>query len=306
MEVNELVRTTSGDGSGEILNGDQIRDVMLGNGGDDTMNAFAGDDTLRGGAGADAMSGGVGNDIYYVDAVGDSVTEGGGAGTDQVQSTITHTLAANVENLTLTGAASIAGAGNSLANTINGNGAVNALYGAGGNDILSGGAGADYMSGATGNDTYVVDDVADTTAENSGNGTDVVQSTVTITLAASVEMLALNGVGAISGTGNGLANTMSGNSAANGLDGNGGNDTMTGYGGADLFIFDDGDGSDTVVDFQNGSDRFDLTAVAGIDDIGDLIIVDNGPTVTVNYGSGSFTIANLGNPAALDAADFLF
>ena len=60
----------------------------------------------------------------------------------------------------------------------------------------------------------------------------------------------LNGAGAINGTGNASANTMSGNSGANRLDGNGGNDTLTGFGGADVFVFDDGDGTDMVTDFQ--------------------------------------------------------
>ena len=38
--------------------------------------------------------------------------------------------------------------------------------------------------------------------------------------------------------------------------------------------------------------------MAGIDDIGDLTIIDNGATVTVNYGTGSFTITNLADPAS--------
>ena len=46
--------------------------------------------------------------------------------------------------------------------------------------------------------------------------------------------------------------------------------------------------------------------MTGIDDIGDLTITDNGATVTVNYGSGSFTITNLADPASLDAGDFIF
>ena len=76
--------------------------------------------------------------------------------------------------------------------------------------------------------------------------------------------------------------------------------------GLDDFIFDDGHGADTVTDFQNGSDQFDLSAVAGINAIGDLTITDNGATVTVNYGTGSFTITNLADPAQLDAGDFIF
>ncbi len=56
-----------------------------------------------------------------VDNVGDVVTESGTDTADQVQSSVTYTLATNVENLTLTGAAAINGTGNTLANTITGN-----------------------------------------------------------------------------------------------------------------------------------------------------------------------------------------
>ena len=59
-----------------------------------------------------------------------------------MQSSVTRTLGANLENLTLTGAA-VNGTGNTLANTIIGNGAANDLRGIGGADTLNGGGGAD-------------------------------------------------------------------------------------------------------------------------------------------------------------------
>ena len=49
--VQELVRTTTGDGTSETLTGDELRDIINGNGGNDTLNGGAGNDTLNGGAG---------------------------------------------------------------------------------------------------------------------------------------------------------------------------------------------------------------------------------------------------------------
>ena len=107
---------------------------------------------------------------------------------------------------------------------------------------------------------------------------------------------------------NGGANndTLSGGANNDDLIGQDGNDILSGGAGSDDFIFDDSHGADTVTDFQNGADQFDLSAVAGIDNIGDLTIIDNGATVTVSYGTGSFTIANLADPGQLDAGDFIF
>jgi Ca2+-binding RTX toxin-like protein len=91
-----------------------------------------------------------------VNSIGDLVTEKASEGTDTVQSSVTYTLTANVENLTLTGTAAIKGTGNTASNMIVGNGGANTLSGGSGNDILSGGGGNDVMTGGQGADTYVV------------------------------------------------------------------------------------------------------------------------------------------------------
>ena len=115
---------------------------------------------------------------------------------------MTLTLAANVENLTLTGVDAINGTGNELANVLTGNAGANTLTGGAGNDTLDGGAGADTLIGGLGDDLYIVDNIGDQTVEAAGAGTDTVQSSVTLTLAADVENLILIGSGAINGTGN--------------------------------------------------------------------------------------------------------
>ncbi|MCA3675939.1 MAG: hypothetical protein INF05_13150 [Methylobacterium sp.] len=137
-------------------------DILNGGAGDDTLYGGAGNDILSGGAGADMMYGGAGNDTYFVDDIGDKVIEKKGEGIDLVVSTISYTLGANLENLSLSGVADITGTGNSLNNTINGNAGNNTLNGGGGNDKLYGGLGMDTLIGGSGNDMLDGGDGMDT------------------------------------------------------------------------------------------------------------------------------------------------
>ena len=173
--VNSTITYSLVDTDGVGSNGGNVENLNLlgtaninatGNGVANVINGNAGNNVIDGGAGADTMAGGAGNDTYVVDNVGDTVTEGVGAGNDTVSSSIAFDLSvngANVENLTLTGAAAINGTGNSLDNVMVGNDAANTLdggagndtfNGAGGNDIIIGGAGVDQLAGGAGNDTF--------------------------------------------------------------------------------------------------------------------------------------------------------
>jgi serralysin len=145
-----------GGASNDRLSGDAGDDWLLGESNRDNLYGWTGNDLLDGGADNDNMIGCAGNDTYIVDSIGDLVTEKASEGIDTVQSSVTYTLTANVENLTLTGTAAIKGTGNTASNMIVGNGAANTLSGGSGNDILSGGGGNDVMTGGQGADTYVV------------------------------------------------------------------------------------------------------------------------------------------------------
>jgi Ca2+-binding RTX toxin-like protein len=113
----------------DIINGGDDNDTIQGNGGNDYIKGGSGDDIIYGGTGADEMIGGEGNDVFYVDNVGDIVTENSNEGTDTVNSSITYTLGDNLENLTLTGSNNINGTGNDLNNKITGNSGNNRLIG---------------------------------------------------------------------------------------------------------------------------------------------------------------------------------
>jgi len=148
---------------------------------------------------------------------------------DRIETSVTYTLPANVEQLVLTGNAASNGTGNVLDNRLTGNTADN---------VLSGLAGIDTLLGGGGNDTYILDSTTDVVTElvNEGNA-DRIETSVTYTLPANVEQLVLTGNAASNGTGNAADNLIQGNTADNVLSGLAGNDTLIGGGGADIALF---------------------------------------------------------------------
>lgn len=232
----------------ENLIGSSFNDNLTGSPADNVLRGGDGNDILRGWSGADTMIGGFGDDTYFVENVGDVITEYPSRGTENVNSNVTYRISANVENLTLTGALAINGIGNDENNNITGNAANNVLNGGWGSDTLNGGAGADTLIGDFGNDNYVVDNINDVIIENPPHlyyGLDSVSSNVSYTLSAYVENLTLTGTSAINGTGNSSNNNITGNEAINILSGEAGNDTLNGGVGADTMI--GGLGSDNYV-----------------------------------------------------------
>jgi Ca2+-binding RTX toxin-like protein len=206
-------------------------DFINGGNGDDYLNGTSGNDTLDGGIGNDTLVGGTGNDSYFVDSTGDVINEISTAVTeiDSVSATISYTLGANLENLTLGGITNINGTGNSLNNLIIGNSGVNNLIGASGNDTIDGAAGNDILSGDDGNDSLM-----------GGAGNDNL----------------------LGGTGNDI---LDGGLGKDILIGGTGNDLLTGGGGSDRFLFDINAtfnastiGVDHITDFLPNTDKIVL------------------------------------------------
>ncbi|WP_342154928.1 calcium-binding protein, partial [Methylorubrum sp. SB2] len=160
---------------------DRVRNVenVVTGSGNDKLTGDGNANVLDGGLGADTLSGGAGSDTYVVDNAGDLVIEAANAGTDTVRSSVSFTLAANIESLTLIGTAAVNGTGNTGVNTITGNGA---------NNVLNGGAGADILTGGAGSDTYVVDNAGDRVVEAKGGGADRVVAGISYALAAGQEI----------------------------------------------------------------------------------------------------------------------
>lgn len=279
-------------GSSSDING-------TGNSLNNTITGSTGDNILDGGTGADTLIGGSGNDTYIVDDAGDTLTEGSSAGTDTVQSSLTWTLATNFENLTLTGSANINGTGTS------------------GNNIITGNSGINTLTGGAGNDTYIIQNAAAVIVENSSEGTDVVQASVSYVLSSNIETLTLTGTANIDATGNGSNNTLNGNAGNNILDGGAGNDSMFGGAGNDTYIVDSS--SDNVTETaNNGNDLVRsavtwtlgsnveyliLTGISAINGTGntlDNVLSGNSGNNTLRGGSGNDTYVYT---AGLDIVD---
>ncbi|HEX8643293.1 MAG TPA: pre-peptidase C-terminal domain-containing protein [Allosphingosinicella sp.] len=322
LENLELTGAAAIDGTGNALD-----NRITGNGAANVLTAGAGNDVVDGGAGADQLIGGSGDDRYVVDNGGDNVVELEGEGTDTVDSGISYTLAANVENLNLTGSA-VSGTGNGLANVITGNALANSLSGGAGNDTLIGGEGNDTLDGGTGDDAmagglgddfYFVDTAGDSVVELGGEGSDTVSSSISYTLGDNVEHLILTG-SAATVTGNGLANTLSGNALSNRLDGGAGNDRLvggdgvdylTGGAGSDVFVGEINASKvtgksgpialDVVLDFLSGTDTIDLSGI----DANSGVAGDQAFTLVNSANpknAGEISIRNFGNVNAAEAA----
>ncbi|WP_411885503.1 calcium-binding protein [Polaromonas sp. YR568] len=163
----------------------------------------------------------------------------GTAGNDMLIGTVAaDTLAGESGNDTLYGR----GGNDSLSGGIG----KDTLYGEDGNDTLDGGTGADRLIGGLGKDRYFVDSTGDVVVELPGEGIDMVNASISYTLGSDVENLTLTGTRAIKGTGNALNNVLTGNAAANTLTGDAGKDTLIGGAGNDIYVFNRGDGRDTV------------------------------------------------------------
>ncbi|MGB3421512.1 MAG: Ig-like domain-containing protein, partial [Dolichospermum sp.] len=238
----------------------------------------------------------------------------------------------NDTNNSLTGTANndyIEGKGGN--DTLNGGIGDDTLIGGLGHDNLNGNAGIDTLIGGIGNDIYVVDTITDTITENTNEGTDTIQSSVTFTITTlpNIENLTLTGTAAINGTGNTGNNLIIGNSANNilmaglghdNLNGGAGIDTLIGGLGNDIYVVDTttdiisenvGEGTDTIqssVTFTIATlpniENLTLTgtaAIKGTGNDGNNLIIGNSANNILNGGLGK---DNLNGGAGIDRFDY--
>jgi Ca2+-binding RTX toxin-like protein len=291
------------DNNVEVLVGTAATSQTLnGNALDNLIIAGNGDDTIDGGTGNDSMQGGQGDDTYFVDVIGDTITEGVSAGIDTVRTgLVTYTLEANVENLRSLINISHAFTGNALNNAITGGSQSDTLNGGAGNDTLSGGAGADIMIGGTGDDTYTVDNTSDTVTEDTSAGSDTVRTSLNAyALGADVEnIVGTKGGGGQALVGNALDNMFSDLGGANAFVGGTGNDTYMIDNNGDSISENLSEGIDSVKTSLNtytlaaNADNLVGTSAGGGQTLNgnalDNLISDEGAANTMRGGGGNDT-----------------
>ena len=173
---NELDDVINGLKGADTIHGGSGADSLIGGTDNDLIFGNSENDFLDGQSGADTTDGGQGDDQYKVDNAKDSVIESVDEGMDTVESTATYTLSENVENLTLSGKASINGTGNGSNNRLQGNPGNNVLAGGFGNDTLIGGLGADTLIGGDDSDVFILDNFVNADVINGfQSGTDKLQ-----------------------------------------------------------------------------------------------------------------------------------
>lgn len=276
----QVENAIGGTGADELI-GNALANSLDGGGGSDILRGNSGNDTLYGGNDAgdvlDRLFGGTGSDTYIVDDANDYVYEYAGQGTDTVRSSrASYTLGAEVERLTLTGAA-VSGTGNDLvnfitgnagANTLAGRGGADTLYGGDGNDTLIGGEGGDILNGQAGSDTAAYTDAA------SGLTVSLANTALNTGIALGDTFISIEHL-----SGSAHADLLFGNASANTLLGNAGNDTLVGGAGGDELS---GGADNDVMIGGAGADR--LLGSTGID--------------TASYeDAAAGVVASLANPA---------
>jgi VCBS repeat-containing protein len=188
-----------------------------------TISGTSGDDTLLGTGSADRIYGGAGDDSLSGGSGSDVLS--GGSGSDTLSG-------ASGNDILSGGSGSDVISGGAGSDVLSGGSGGDELYGGSGNDFLSGGSGSDLLSGGSGSDIL-----------SGGSGSDVLDG----------------------GSG---SDKLLGGSGNDILTGGSGGDYIWGGSGSDTFVYTRASDStlcnwDRIIDFQQGKDKIDLTALLG-------------------------------------------
>lgn len=269
-----------GNNGDDTLNGSNGNDHLVGGGGNDTLSGGNNDDYLNGGLGSDSLSGGAGNDTYQysaddVWAEGSGIIEDGsiffGEGDLPAEYTLIVSLAG--KNRTFDG--------------YNDGPGLNRLF----------------MTGES--DALVLDDGAVNLAHkplsgiqeiHAGGGDDVIDLKNPInTYDTDVTIYGEAGDDWIRCT-----------DENNIISGGAGFDTLYSGGGNDVFLIEVGADTDTVMDFNLGADKINVSAFANAFSFARLSIGTNSGNAVINLDGGVQVILSGITPASLNVGHFIF
>lgn len=217
----------------DSLYGDNGQDILLGGSGNDTLNGGAGDDHLWGGVGNDNLTGGGGSDLYIYEL---------GDGQDTINN---YDVSAGRFDVLLLGegitpdGVTATRLGNSLILSINGTTDRITIS----NYFTSDGAGG-----------YQLDQIR--FADGTVWTVDVLKPMVQIPTEGNDNLYGYAGNDTLTGlAGN---DNVFGNGGDDILEGGLGNDSLSGGAGSDTYVFNAGDGQDTIDNYDASIDRFDV------------------------------------------------
>ena len=302
------------------LYGGTDHDTLSGGPGNDTLHGGSGNDLLGGGTGRDLFDGGEGSDTVSLQN-----DDYGGLKPGVIADLSTGTIEwkdfaypseqmISIENVSGTNSADVI-LGNAEANHIDGVGGNDTLYGGEGNDSLTDGYGDNELYGEAGNDLLYVsgsgsnlfdggtgdDRIVVYRGQNTidgGDGSDTLDMS-TATTAWDIDVDLTSGS---FGTGVNISsfvsienvigtpgdNVLTGDAGANILEGRQGNDTYISGAGTDVIRVSEGDGSDTVADFDILNDQIEING--NIVDPNQLVsgvtLTQTNGDVVIGFGNG--------------------
>jgi Ca2+-binding RTX toxin-like protein len=285
----------------DVLVGNELQNALIANGGDDYLEGRANDDALIGGMGNDHAEGGDGNDYIdggdghdglFGDAGNDSILGGagddiisGGAGNDSLEGNEGNdVLLGNSGNDIITGGNGDdyidGGAGDDVADGGAGNDVIDGNIG---NDELHGGDGADLLFGGDGNDTVHGDAGDDIVYGDAGidilygdSGDDIIDG-------GKGDDLIFGGLGKDILFGDDGVDFVFGELGDDYIVGGKGDDMLDGGEGNDVFIFNKGDGKDTVADSGGTQDIIRLSNYT----LAEVTFIKSGNDLIIRAGDGS-------------------
>jgi Ca2+-binding RTX toxin-like protein len=239
------------------FNGNGGNDSLRAGEGFDVLNGGEGNDTLDGGLGANTLNGGNGVDTASFVSLSQGVTVDLTITVYQQTSTASGVTLTSIENLIGSGLGDVL-LGANVAETILGGDGGDSIFGRAGSDLLDGGTGNDTIDAGFNNDTVLGGDGNDNLLGQSGN------------------------------------DSLNGGAGDDTLNGGADNDNLTGGAGSDAFLFNPGGGFDTVLDWTDGQDRFQVTGFgAAFDTRAEVLAAAGqiGAGIQITLGSTSVLLA---------------